>query len=77
MQAVMIVNEIQSAVLTGKIFSNPLSNVSWYDGSHMLKFENAINTTYLIIDEAKFTDTRDFTLPVSNAVRVNGYHRYN
>lgn len=71
MQAVTIVNETQSAVLTGKISSNPLSNVSWYDGSHMVKFENAVNTTNLIIEEAKCTDTRNFTLTASNTVRVN------
>lgn len=43
MQAVTIVNEAERAVLTGTISGNPLSNVSWYNGPHLLKFENAVN----------------------------------
>nr|XP_022287393.1 hemicentin-1-like isoform X3 [Crassostrea virginica] len=70
-QAVMIVNETERAVLTGKIYSNPLSTVSWYDGSRLLKFEDKVNTTYLIIEKASCTDTRTFELTASNVVRMN------
>ena len=71
MQAVTIVNESERAVLTGTISCNPLSNVSWYDGPHLLKFENTVNTTYLTKEKAKCTDTTNLTLTASNAVRVN------
>ena len=71
MPAVTIVNETDRAVLTGNISSNPLSNVSWYDGSRLLKFETKVNTTNLIIETARCTDTRNFTLTASNSVRVN------
>ena len=70
-QAVTIVNETERAVLTGKIYSNPLSTVSWYDGSRLLKFEDKVNSTYLIIERARCTDTRTFVLIASNVVRMN------
>lgn len=65
------VNETERVVLTGNISSNPLSNVSWYDGIHLLKFENSVNTTNLIIEKARCIDTRNFTITASNAVRAN------
>ena len=70
-QTVEIVNETEKAVLTAEIISNPLSNVSWYSGSNLLKYENSVNTTNLIIEKARCTDSRNFTLTASNTVRVN------
>nr|XP_022289450.1 hemicentin-1-like isoform X2 [Crassostrea virginica] len=70
-QTVEIVNETEKAVLTAEVISNPLSNVSWYRGSNLLKYENSVNTTNLIIEKARCTDTRNFTLTASNTVRVN------
>lgn len=71
MQAVTIVNESERVVLEGNISSNPLSNVSWFDGPRLLKFENTVNITYLIIEKARCTDTRTLTLTANNAVLVN------
>ena len=71
MQAVTTVNESERAVLTGNISSNPLSNASWYDGPRLLKFQDTVNITYLIIEKARCTDTRTFILTASNAVLVN------
>nr|XP_022289615.1 B-cell receptor CD22-like isoform X2 [Crassostrea virginica] len=70
-QTVEIVNETEKAVLTAEIISNPLSNVSWYSGSNLLKYENTVSTTNLIIEKARCTDTSNFTLTASNTVRVN------
>ena len=64
-------NETEKAVSTAEIISNPLSNVSWYSGSNLLKYENSVSTTNLIIEKARCTDTRNFTLTASNTVRVN------
>ena len=71
MQAVTIVNESERAVLTGNISSNPLSNVSFYDGPRLLEFENTRNITFIIKEKARCTDTKNFTLTASNAVLVN------
>ena len=70
-QAVTIVNETKRAILTGNISSNPLSTVSWYDGSRLLKFEDKVNSTYIIIEKARCTDTRTFALTASNVVKMN------
>nr|XP_022290573.1 neural cell adhesion molecule 1-like [Crassostrea virginica] len=70
-QAVTIVNESERAVLTGNISSNPLSNVSLYDGPRLLEFENTRNITFIIKEKARCTDTKNFTLTASNAVLVN------
>lgn len=66
-----IVNETERAILTGNISSNPLSIVSWYDGSRLMKLEDTVHNTHLIIEKARCTDTRNFTLTASNVVRVN------
>nr|XP_022287372.1 nephrin-like isoform X2 [Crassostrea virginica] len=70
-QAVTIVNETERAILTGNVSSNPLSTVSWYDGSRLLKFEDKVNSTYIIIEKARCTDTRTFALTASNVVKMN------
>nr|XP_022323486.1 hemicentin-2-like isoform X4 [Crassostrea virginica] len=69
--AVAIVNESERVVLTRNISSNPLSNVYWYDGEELLKNETSVNTTYILLKEAKCTDTKNFTLVASNAKQWN------
>nr|XP_022323489.1 hemicentin-1-like isoform X2 [Crassostrea virginica] len=66
-----IVNESERVELTRSIFSNPLSNVSWYDGEDILKNETSVNTTHIIIEKVKCTDTKNFTLVASNAKEWN------
>ena len=58
-------------VLTREIDSNPLSNVSWYDGSELLKKQTFAEITNLTIESASCTDTKNSTLSVSNAVQRN------
>lgn len=66
-----IVNENERVALTRGISSNPLSDAFWYDESHLLKSEISVKTTYLIIEKAKCTDTKNFTLIASNALQRN------
>ena len=68
---VMILNENERVVLMRGISSNPLSNVYWYDGSHLLKSEFSVSTTSFIIEKVKCTDTKNFTLIASNALQWN------
>ncbi|XP_078331736.1 hemicentin-1-like isoform X3 [Crassostrea virginica] len=65
------VNETKRVVLTREIDSNPLSNVSWYDGSELLKIQTFTEITNLTIENALCADTKNFTLSVSNAVQKN------
>ncbi|XP_022287174.2 nephrin-like [Crassostrea virginica] len=66
-----VVNESNSVSLSREIFSNPLSNVSWYNGSQLLKFEIKVKTSNLIIQKAACTDTTNFTLVASNTLEWN------
>ena len=63
-----IVNESNRVTLTREIYSNPLSNVSWYNGPNLLKSEITVNTTNLVIEKAECTDTKNFTLVASNTL---------
>ncbi|XP_078331732.1 cell adhesion molecule Dscam2-like isoform X2 [Crassostrea virginica] len=65
------VNETNRVVLTREIDSNPLSNVSWYDGTELLKTQTFAEITNLTIENASCTDTKNFTLRVSNGVQRN------
>lgn len=65
------VNENERVVLTKEIVSNPLSNVSWYDGSVLLLTQYAVRTATFIIQKATCTDTKNFTLIASNTVEGN------
>ena len=65
------VNETNRVVLTREIDSNPLSTVSWYDGSELLKTQIFAKITNLTIERASCTDTKNFTLRVSNVVQRN------
>lgn len=67
----MIVNENGTANISGRIDSNPLSNASWYKGEQLLKNQSLVNTTFLIIERAKCTDTKNYTLVVRNILEVN------
>lgn len=64
-------NENERVVLTKEIVSNPLSNVSWYDGSELLLTQYAVRTATFIIQKATCTDTKNFTLIASNTVEGN------
>ena len=57
--------------LTQEIDSNPLSNVSWYDGTELLKTQTFSEIANLTVENALCTDTKNFTLRVSNAVQRN------
>lgn len=67
----MIVNETEKIVLTRHIYSNPLANVSWLDGTHLFQTQALVNTTSFIIERAQCTDTINFTLVASNIVQSN------
>lgn len=63
-----IVNESSTVSLNRKIFSNPLSNVSWYRGTKLLKTETSVKTATYIIERTMCTDTHNLTLQVNNVV---------
>lgn len=65
------INETDRVVLTKEIASNPLSNVSWYNGSELLLTQYAVRTASFIIQKATCTDTKNFTLIASNIVERN------
>lgn len=67
----MIVNKTDKVVLTRTISSNPLSDVSWFDGKKLLKSESLVNTTTFIIPKANCTDTKNFTLVAINTLETN------
>lgn len=67
-----IVNESSTVSLNRKIYSNPLSNVSWYRGTELLKTETSVKTATYIIKKAMCTDTHNLTLLVNNGVEGNG-----
>lgn len=66
-----IVNETDYVVLSRKIVSNPLANVSWYNGSQLLVTQIAERNAAFIINRAMCTDTKNFTLVASNTVKEN------
>ena len=67
----MTVNETDRVVLTRNIYSNPLANVSWFDGTQLLQTQTSVNTTSFIIETVLCTDTKNFTLVASNTVQSN------
>nr|XP_022286587.1 hemicentin-1-like isoform X2 [Crassostrea virginica] len=68
---VIVVNENERILLRREISSNPLANVSWYDGPRLLKSEIAVSTTTFMIEKTRCTDTKNFTLTASNALLMN------
>lgn len=66
-----IVNETDYVLLSREIVSNPLANVSWYNGSELLYTLIAERNATFIIKKAVCTDTKNFTLVASNTVKEN------
>lgn len=62
------VNEGDRVILKKEIVSNPLSNVSWYNGSKLLDYQVSVTAATLTIEKATCTDTKNFTLIASNTV---------
>lgn len=67
-RSLQIVNESEEITLIRDIVSNPLSNASWYDGKQMLKTEISVKTATLTIENTMCTDTKNYTLVVSNGI---------
>lgn len=66
-----IVNVSKRIVLERKIDSNPLSNISWYNGTKFLKDQSSVKTATFIIESTSCTDTNNFTLIASNNIQEN------
>lgn len=66
-----IVNETERVELIREVDSNPLSDISWYDGAELLKTQTSVKIANLTIENALCTDTKNFTLSVSNTVQRN------
>lgn len=64
-------NESDQVTLIRQIVSNPLPNVSWYNGLELLKTELLVMNATFIIEKAMCTDTKNFTLVASNTVKTN------
>lgn len=54
--------------LTREISCNPLSNVSWYNGSQILAMQTSVNTSTYVIGRASCTDTKNYTMIASNGI---------
>ena len=67
----MVVNETDTAVMTGEINSNPLAKISWYDGERLLKTKTFTQTAILVLQNVSCIDTKNYTLVVSNVVQEN------
>lgn len=68
---ITVVNESEKVILTRKIDSNPLSNVSWYNGSQFVYTQFSVKKATLIIEKASCTDTTNFTILASNTEKEN------
>ena len=73
---VMVVNETERVELTRMIYSNPLSAVSWFNETELLESETSKTsetsvTTKFIIENARCTDTKNFTVIASNELQRN------
>lgn len=66
-----IVNESEQVTLVRQIISNPLSNISWYNGSDLLETRWLVTNATFTIKKATCTDTTNFTLVASNSVQKN------
>ena len=67
----MIVNETDTIVMTGEINSNPLANISWYDGERLLKTKTSTHIAILVLQNVSCLDTKNYTLVVSNGLQGN------
>lgn len=66
-----VVNEHEKVTLRRQIISNPLSNVSWYNGSDLLDTQWLVRNATFDIENATCTDTKNFTLVANNGVQGN------
>lgn len=66
-----IVNESSTLFLKREISSNPLSNVSWYRGTEIFIMQTYVSTATFHIQQAKCTDTQNFTILASNGIKDN------
>eukprot|EP00105_Crassostrea_gigas_P023187 XP_011442936.1 PREDICTED: contactin-5 isoform X2 [Crassostrea gigas] len=66
-----IVNESETVILTRNISGNPVSNVSWFNKTELLKTETSVTTTSFFIERPTCSDTQNFTLVASNGVGSN------
>lgn len=62
------VNESEQVTFIGKITSNPLANVSWFNGTEMLRSESSVSTSSFVIENAICSDTKNFTVTASNGI---------
>lgn len=72
----MVVNETKRVELTREIVSNPLPSVSWFNGTELLESETSKTsktsvTTKFTIQNARCTDTQNFTVVTSNEIQRN------
>lgn len=67
-RSLQIVNESEKISLTRDIVSNPVSNVSWYYGTQLLKTQPSVTTATYTIENTTCTDTKNYTLLVSNGI---------
>lgn len=71
MKPLMIVNERDRVNLTRVIYSNPLSNVTWYSNEDIIKVEHLTSDNmiaFYTIEEAQCSDTKNFTIMASNGL---------
>lgn len=64
-------NENEQVTLWSQIISNPLSNVSWYNGSHLLNTQWLVKNATFNIEKATCIDSKNFTLVANNGVEEN------
>nr|XP_034303739.1 titin-like isoform X4 [Crassostrea gigas] len=67
-RSLQIVNESEKISLTRDIVSNPVSTVSWYYGTQLLKTQPSVTTATYTIENTTCTDTKNYTLLVSNGI---------
>lgn len=67
-RSLQIVNESEKITLAKNIESNPLSNATWYNGKQLLKTQTSVPTATYNVENARCTDTKNYTLVVSNEI---------
>lgn len=68
-RSLQIVNKSEKITLIRDIVSNPLSDASWYYGTQLLKTQASVKTATYTIENTTCTDTKNYTLVVSNGIR--------
>lgn len=57
-------------MLIREVDSNPLANITWYDGKKYLKSQTAVKTASLTIENASCEDSKNFTLEAKNILEI-------